>query len=203
MASRSGNVVQAATAAINNAEILSDQGSWSTAIDLCESALRNYEAVGYSAGIAAANLFAGVAAMRNGELESADGRLATARPQLQALGMADMLTELDSRELELRVKTGTATIADCVGLAERVAGDDVMVSRVLRAKAIIELRSGIDPEPTLLEALRLTPSTGFERALALHALATMVPDSPRAPKWRDEADHTFQALGVHTPPPVL
>ncbi|MBI4932967.1 MAG: AAA family ATPase [Actinobacteria bacterium] len=203
VASRSGNVVQAATAAINNAEILSDQGSWSTAIDLCESALRNYEAVGYSAGIAAANLFAGVAAMRNGELESAHGRLATARPQLLALGMADMLTELDSRELELRVKTGTATIADCISLAERVAGDDVMVSRVLRARAIIELRSGIDPEPTLLEALRLTPSAGFERALTLHALATMVPDPTRAPKWRDEADHTFGSLGVHTPPPVL
>lgn len=203
VAGRSGNVVQAATAAINNAEILSDQGSWSTAIELFDSALRNYEAVGYSAGIAAANLFAGVAAMRCGEFHDAADRFAVARPQLQALGMIDMLTELEVRELELHCRQGRLTLSECDELTTRLAElDPTLESRVLRAKAVVEAREGLVPELTLRRALALTPSGGYERALTLRALAELVPDSPDVDAWRDEAAVTFRALGVHTPPPV-
>ena len=203
VAERSGNVVMAATAAINSAEILSDQGAWHQAIDLLESAHRNYEAVGYTAGIAASTLFTAIAAKRVGGLERADALFQSARADLERLSMADMIDELDAHHTDLQARTGAATTDDCDSLIGRLGRGHSCIPRVLRARALIQQRQADDPEPTLREALRLTPTASFERALTLHALATMLPDSPMAEEWRDEADHTFQALGVHTPPPVL
>jgi class 3 adenylate cyclase/tetratricopeptide (TPR) repeat protein len=203
VADRSGNVVMAATAGINSAEILSDQGSWLQAIELLDSAHRNYEAVGYTAGIAASSLFAGIAAKRATQFELAEERFEAARSDLERLGMAEMIDELDAHVLDLRARTGTIGRSDCDAMIERFGRGHGCTPRVLRARAVIEHRAGFDPEPTLKDALRLTPTASFERALTLDALAALVPTSALAEQWRDEADHTFQALGVHTPPPVL
>ena len=54
---------------MNSAEVLGDQGSWDRSLALLDDAGRNYEAVGYAPGDAAAvQLFSGVAAMRSGDL---------------------------------------------------------------------------------------------------------------------------------------
>ncbi len=97
VAQRSGSVVLAANAAINSAEVLADQGEWQRSIDLIDDAIRNYEAVGYAPGVAAADLFAGVAAMRDGQVANARERFDRAHSALAALGMDELLEDLATR----------------------------------------------------------------------------------------------------------
>lgn len=201
LAQRGGNVVQAATAAINNAEILSDQGHWSRAVELCDGALRNYEAVGYSAGIAASLLFSGTAALRAGWFDDAAHRLERAHALLERLGMVDLHDEVEARVLELHARQGIATVEECLALAARFGRDHSCHVRVLRARALVEHRLGVEAEPTLREALAVGPSTGYERALTLHALRTVRPDAVEATEWQAEADATFRTLGVVAVPP--
>ncbi len=205
IAERSGSVVLAATAAINSAEILSDQGHWARAIDLLESALRNYQAVGYSAGIAAATLFAGVAEMRDGRLDAASRRLIDASELLQRLGMVDMLDELDSRQLELDAHAGAATIAECDELAQRFGDDHPCAPRILRIRAMLEQMQGRheSARSTLLSALELNTPASYERALCLTALDFVAPGSPDASEWRREAGVILRALGVEATPPMI
>ncbi len=76
----------AANAAFNSAEILADQGQWIRAIELCDDALRNLEAVEYQPGTGAALLFSAVAAMRAGDVNMAASRLGRARTIFESLG---------------------------------------------------------------------------------------------------------------------
>ena len=144
VAQRANSVVLAATAAINSAEVLCDQGSWARAVELLESAKRNYAAIGYSAGIAASTMFAGVAEMRAGQFEDASTRFTDARGLLVRLGMADMLDDLDVVELELRAFTGLATAADAESLAGRFGPDHPSTDRVTRTQALLEHAAGRD-----------------------------------------------------------
>ena len=171
IAERSGSVVLAANAAINSAEVLSDQGAWGRAIDLLEGALRNYRAVGYSAGIAAATLFAGVAESRDGRFDDAAQRLASARSLLEELGMGEMIDELDTRQLELNVLVGGASADACDELADRLGAGHPYTVRVVRAKGVLQHLAGAQAAAmcTLLEALGLPSSEGFERALTLRS----------------------------------
>ena len=100
-AQRAGSIVPAATAAINSAEILCDQGEWDRALGLFDGAVRNYEAVGYQPGIGAANLFSAVAAMRSGRLDDAARRLDVAEALLTDLAMTEWLDDLATRRSEL------------------------------------------------------------------------------------------------------
>lgn len=201
-AERAGTVVPAATAAINSAEILSDQGDWARAMELFDAAIRNYRAVGYPAGIAAATLFWAVAAMRAGDLVVADERLASAREQLEDLGMAEWVDDLDSRRLELDVLRGTAVPDDGVRLLERFGAGHPFRVRVLRAVALTCVGHGdhAGARAALDEALASAPR-GFERALTLLAAARTV-EGERAQELSDEADAILGELGVSRPPPL-
>lgn len=198
----SGSVVLAATAAINSAEVLSDQGSWAAALELLDSAERNYAAVGYTAGTAAASLFAGVACTRAGRFDEAAARFVGARTLLVRLGMTDMVEELDTRELELAVRTGTATVAMCEALAERFGEAHPMLPRVLRCQALAAAAAGDveSAKATIGRALTLARE-GYEHALVLTAALLVAPDDPEAPQWRAESAATFGRLGVTSPPP--
>jgi tetratricopeptide (TPR) repeat protein len=204
LAQRTGSVVLAATAAINSAEILSDQGDWARATELLDSARRNYSAVGYSAGIAAASLFAAVAAMRDGRLDEARSRLDVARDLLGRLGMAEMVDELDGRELELDALMGTATIERCRTLETRFGLDHPSTARVKRTRGILEHLAGRDDDATatLLDAVALDATPGLERALTLRALEQVAPIAPEADRWHDEADAILSTLGVRRVPPL-
>lgn len=204
IAERSGSVVLAATAAINSAEVLSDQGDWRRAVELLESALRNYRAVGYAPGIAAATLFVGVAEMRAGQLDAAATRLAAVREMFAKLGMGEMLDDLASRELEFALLTGTATIAHCDDLAARFGVAHPLLVRVLRVKAVLQHLEGRsdDAVRTVQRALALPSSAGFERALNLDALIAITPAAAEVSTWAADRDAILADLGVHTLPPV-
>jgi class 3 adenylate cyclase/tetratricopeptide (TPR) repeat protein len=205
LAQRSGSVVLAATAAINSAEVLSDQGDWARAIELLESAHRNYAAVGYSAGVAATELFSGVAAMRDGRLEEARRQLDTARVLLVELGMADMVDEVDSRLVELDLLAGRPVAAVASELLARLGATHRCAARVLRAGALDAFLAGdtSDAERTLRVALAAGPDHGLERSLTLRALVAVVPSSDDAGAWLDEAGAIDRSLGVRQSPPLL
>lgn len=198
-----GSVVLAATAAINSAEVLSDQGSWTAALELLDSARRNYEAVGYTAGTAAASLFAAVACTRAGRFDEARDLFDLARSLLVRLGMSDMVDELDTRQLELAVRTGTATVESCTALIERFGGPHPCVPRVLRCQGLVEAVHGDQraARSTIDRALALAPE-GYERALVLLAAALISPDDPDAARWRADAQTTLDRLGVASAPPL-
>src|SRR5690606_30711572 len=88
-----GGVVLGGTAAMNSAEILADQGQWSRALDLFDDARRNFAAVGYPVGEAAALLFSSVPAMRAGHLDAADERLRDATERLRRLGVTELVDD--------------------------------------------------------------------------------------------------------------
>lgn len=205
LAQRSGNVVLAATAAINTAEVLSDQGDWARAIELLESAHRNYAAVGYSAGVAAAELFSGVAAMRDGRLDESRHQLDSARVLLTELGMADMVDEVDSRLVELDLLAGRRVALAARQLLARLGATHHCAPRVLRAGALDAHLAGdsADAERALRDALDAGPAHGLERSLTLRALAIVTPAGAEARSWLDEAAAIDRALGVRRSPPLL
>lgn len=203
IAQRAGNVVLAATAALNSAEILSDQGEWAQAVDLFDGARRNYEAVGYAAGVAASALYAGVALTRDGRLDEAEGRFAAARTSLERLGMADLLDELDSRVLELQLLAGTVTLDSCTGLAARLGAQHPCISRVWRVEAILRHGAGdlTEAERLLGEAVRA--GEGLDRVLALRALAALWPDSSAVGTWMAEAEAICRQMEARRVAPAL
>jgi tetratricopeptide (TPR) repeat protein len=202
LAERSGSVVLAATATINGAEILSDQGHWSRAIELFEGAHRNYEAVGYRPGTAAARLFAGVAKMRAGQLDSADENFANVRATLEQLDMVEWIQDLDTRTLELMALRGEITPDAAESLVQAFGPGHAFEIRARRSLALAQLLGGSagDAERELSALLELPACTGFERSLCLQALGRI--DSTRGPEWRSEAKMIFLNLGVVQPPPL-
>lgn len=203
-AQRAGTVVPAATAAINSAEILSDQGHWQQAIALFDDATRNYAAVGYEPGVAAANLFAGVAAMRDGQLDLAATKFDESRQLLDRLGMTEWVDDLDSRHLELDLLSGRSRLADCEGLIERFGAGHPFRIRVLRAAGLAA--SQHEQHDTAESFLRLAldeSEPGFERALTLLALQLAVPRSPEVGQWQEAARGVLTELSVDQSPPLV
>ena len=170
-ADRAGSTVLSSGAALNSAEVLSDQGHWTRALELFDRAARNYEAVGYAVGTAAAHLFAAVATMRLGELERSHELLVRARGELTDLGK-ELVDDLSSRELELAVLDATATVTSCDDLERRLGEDHPLWPRIRRCRGLIELLDGraTEAEAILREALAREAVQGFERALTLQAL---------------------------------
>ena len=202
-AERAGSAVLSSGAALNTAEVLSDQGHWEQALELFDRALRNYRATGYNVGIAAASLFSAVAAMRLGHLDDAATTLEVARAEITELGQ-ELTDDLDSRHLELDVLARRARVEDCARLNDRFGTDHPLRSRVIRCQAIVLLERGeAEAARNLLEAdLGRGEVDGFERALSLRALALTLGPGPAARSHVDEADAIFARLGVVHPPPL-
>lgn len=205
IAERAGSIVPAATAAINSAEILSDQGHWGRAIELLENAIRNYESVGYSPGIAAANLFSAVAATRAGQLERAADQLSRARELLEQQGMVEHLDEVDSRQVELELRDGTATVEKCVALIGRLGRDHPLTTRVSRSVGLALFIEADAPEAmkVLADVAESAEPGSFERAMTLHALGLVSPGHDDAAIWSGETAEICARLGIETLPPLL
>ena len=202
-AERAGSAVLSSGAALNTAEVLSDQGHWEQALELFDRALRNYRATGYNVGNAAASLFSAVAATRLRHLDDAATTLEVARAEITELGQ-ELTDDLDSRHLELDVLARRARVEDCARLNDRFGTDHPLRSRVIRCQAIVLLERGeAEAARNLLEAdLGRGEVDGFERALSLRALALTLGPGPAARSHVDEADAIFARLGVVHPPPL-
>ena len=176
-AQSAGNIVLAANAAINSAEILADQGQWVQSLELFDSAIRNFEAVAYMPGIGAALLFSAVPAMRSGATDDAAARLHRSNDILSSLGMGELVLDLHTRQLELAVLTGIAEASTCDNLLERLGAAHPLHHRVLRSRGVVQFESGAtsDAVASLRAALDTPAPTDFERALTLRALTVSAP----------------------------
>ena len=202
-ADRAGSTVLSSGAALNTAEVLSDQGHWTPALELFDQAARNYEAVGYAVGTAAAHLFAAVAAMRLGDLERARTLIIRARGELTDLGK-ELADDLDSRELELAVLDATATAEDCDHLERRLGDEHPLWPRVRRCRGLVSLLSGrsVEAEAILRGVLERTVVQGFERALTLQALV-LVRGLVGSSELITEMEAIYVELGVAHRPPLV
>ena len=202
-AERTGSTVLSSNAALNSAEILCDQGHWDRSLKLFDDAIRNYEAMGYGMGSAAARLFSSVAAMRLGRLDLADERLAAARSAITALG-TDLTDDLDSRQLELDLLAGSATVDQCRLLYDRFGPGHPLRARAARclAGALIDHHDDDAVVEVLTAELASPGCTGFERALTCHTLLRVLPDGPDARNRADEMRAIFVSLGIVRVPPL-
>ena len=197
-AEAAGSVVLAANAAINSAEILADQGAWQRALELFDSAIRNFEAVRYVPGIGVALLFSAIPAMRSGDTENAAARLARAHHLLDQLGMNEFVADVESRRLELDLMLGTAKTSACDDFLQRLAPDHPFRHRVLRSKGLSQAIEGNlgDAATTLRAALAAPASTDFERAVTLRALAATAPTDSEHETWVSEIDEVRRRLDI-------
>lgn len=202
-ADRAGSTVLSSGAALNSAEVLSDQGQWAQALELFDRAARNYEAVGYAVGTAAAHLFASVAAMRLGELEHARSLMSRAREELTDLGQ-ELADDLDTRELELAVLAATATVEDCDALETRISDVHPLWPRVRRCRGLLALRQGApsEAETVFRDVLGRQSVRGYERALTLQALL-LVPEVDGSSEIASEMETIYSELGVERRPPLV
>ena len=203
-ATRAGNVVMCSNSAVNSAVILADQGHWDDALRLFSDAARNYQAVRNGPGMAAQRLFAVAPQLRGGDLDAARHSLETARSELTELRGLDLLPELLTRELELAVLSGRATVADCDAIAGQLGNQRVFVSRVSRCRAVVLYGRGDHDgaRAALLVDIGSEHSAGFERTLSLNALITLFPDDPDRVKWKRESTALQSELGVVRLPPL-
>ncbi len=204
-AERAGSAVLLSGAALNSAEVLSDQGHWEQALELFDRAIRNYRAIGYAVGVGAGHLFSAVAMMRLGRLDQAATILDVARGELSGLGQ-ELADDLDSRQLELDVLTGGGTLEDCTTLEERFGAEHPLITRVRRCQAMVLLRDGraTDARSMLETDLAGKLSGGYERAMSLRALIVVLgrdSASETAP-LEAEASSILAELGVTRAPPL-
>ena len=202
-AERTGSSVLSSNAALNSAEILCDQGHWERSLTLFDDAIRNYDAIGYPMGTAAARLFSSVAAMRMGRLDLADQRLGAARSAITALG-TDLADDLDSRQLELDLLAGSAGVGQCRLLHDHFGPGHPLRARTGRCLAAALMNDGDDEAAAeVLTAELASPScSGFERALLCHTLLQVSPNRPDARNRHDEMQAIFASLGIVRVPPL-
>ncbi len=202
-ARRSGNVVLTANATLNNAVILADQGHWEESLTQFDDAARNFTAVGNKGGQSAHRLFSSIPLMWLGDLDAATERLADARERLTELRFVDLMPQLVSRELQLAVLLGQATDELFESTAAQLGSQPSFVSQMVRCRAAVSSDAGdvAAARAVLIEDTANPSTVGYERALTLHALASLFPDDPAAAGWRTEAGALLAGLGVVRVPP--
>lgn len=198
---RAGNVVVAATATNNEAEILSDQGRLDEAEALFTEALRVWRAAGYPVGIALATSNLGRVSARAGRFEDAHRLLDEALAAFEKIGADSFVAEAEVRLAECLVFEGrhreaaksvekllTANASIHVATLERLAGYAVIQGRAPFAKA----KPHFDAS---LEAAHAA-EVPYETALTLLAVAQTGGEAS------GEADEILARLGVVSMPSI-
>jgi class 3 adenylate cyclase/tetratricopeptide (TPR) repeat protein len=203
---RSGDIIYAALAMNNEAEILSDQGKFESAEALFTEALRVCRAAAYVLGeeFITANL--GRLAARTGRFADAHERLDRAGAKLHEVGSEGLALEVDARRAECFVfegryreaaKAAESTLAQAAALG-RTASLGSLLERLL-GYALHQARQPAKARPHFEESLRLAreAKAEYEVALTLRALA-----ETGAPEHAAEAAEIFERLGVVSTPKV-
>ena len=198
------SVVLAETAALNSAEILSDQGHWDRAIELFTAARRNWEAVGYPVGVGAATLFLAVARTRAGRLDEARRALDDADRLLSRIGVTELVEDLRTRELEWALLAGEPVIDRAERLLSQFGTGHHLCARLQRILGLAHaLEGGEEAAERAFEAsLAIEAKGSYEAALSSIAFATALPDHPDSEGRRHVAVDTFDRLDVAQPPPL-
>jgi tetratricopeptide (TPR) repeat protein len=206
---RAGDVLGAAIAANNAAEILCDQGHLEEARIAFTDARRAFRAAGHAWGVGCTASALGRIAARSGQLTDAAALLAEAVEGLDAIGSTRFAADARVRQVELALieeapdalERAAAVVAD---LAGREVGA-VLPLNASRLHAIALAGAG-----QVAEARRLTLDTlaGAVALPALHdeslcldlllGLAALDGTEPD-PAWRTRRDEVWQRLGIVAP----
>ena len=194
---QAGSVVPAANAAFNSAEILADQGQWDRALELCDDALRNLDAVGYRPGRGAALLFSSAPAMRSGDLSAAADRLREARVIFEDLGMTELLADLTVREFELGLLEGGFDESQWSSADAEFGSNAPIRHRLLRVCGLGRyLNEHPGARETLADARGEAAPTDFEYALTLRASLLADPTHAETDDWRRQVHEIRSRLGI-------
>ena len=198
------SVVLAETAALNSAEILSDQGHWDSATELFTDARRNWEAVGYRVGVAAATLFLAVAHTRASRLDDARRTLDEADRLLSSIGTTELIEDLRTRELEWALLADQPVIEPARKLLSEFGSGHHLGGRLQRTLGLAHaLAHDEDAARQALEAsLAMEAEGSFEAALSSIAFAVALPNHRSSAARRRAAEKTFGRLDVVKHPPL-
>ncbi len=187
-----GDVVLAGIGAVNQAEILGDQGHWASAASLLDNVIRNWEAIGYEPGVAVALSYRGTAHGRAGRHDQASADLEQALLRSSAIGVSSLVAGARLRLAELALLIGQADTCDRLldevdAMPEAAQSDITRRSRLMRA--IARLPRDIGAGVAALEALT-SNAADYDEAVALAILDRVAPiDTPRA-------EHLTSRLGI-------
>ena len=106
-----GDVIGAATAALNIGEILSNQGHLDEAERLFAEASRAWRRSGYEVGIAVATSYTGRLHARRGDYAMARTMLADAVERFEKMGASHFVVETKAFQLECEVLAGSGPLA--------------------------------------------------------------------------------------------
>jgi tetratricopeptide (TPR) repeat protein len=196
-----GDVIGAATAAINIAEILSNQGHYDDAEPLFEQAIRSCRRSGYEVGIAVATGYAGRLQARRGEYALARTMLSDAVERFEKMGASHFVVETKAFQLECEVLAGSGRAASDAAEAllteARAVGDPLLEAVILRTQGWAHLVEGEfdDAERVADECLRISEEVGsrYETALAL-----IMRGQVKAATGRDRSEDHTRARAILT-----
>ena len=209
---RTGNLVDAAAATINRAEILADQGRLDEAEAAFSEALRVWRSVNYPRWVASATMQLGRVMSRRGRFDEAMRRLEEAREMFLAIEAASeaLETEVWIAECLLLGRRTDAALAMAEGALQREAamgGSGVHRATLhrIRGYALAQIGDVTSAWAALDESLAAGRSRGaaYEIALTLEALSVIASLAGR-PYVPSEEDHrlVLQRLGVTRTPQV-
>ncbi|MFL5961585.1 MAG: tetratricopeptide repeat protein [Gaiellaceae bacterium] len=205
---RAGDVVRAATATGNEAEVLLDQGRLDEAAELFADALRVQRAAGFAFGVGSATTNLGVIAARRGSFDEAHRLLAEARAQFEEIGAGSFALHVRVREAEALVLEGrhghaiaqAGEASAALAEAGEVGVHTAQLERLI-GYALVQARRPDDAGPHLAESLRVARELGaaHEEALTLKALADTGLGSPGD---GEAARRILDGLGVVSVPAI-
>jgi len=201
---RAGDVVDAATDAANQGEILCDQGKIDAAQALFEQALSVFAASDNPYLVAYVTDFIGRAHLRAHDTDAADEAFTRAAAGFAALGARELGWDARIRRAEVRNLEGRyAEAAHMAGEIFAEAGDEPLPA-VLEAaahRAVGRARAGLgDLDGAVrhgLQSLRLSGPSPFDRALSLACLSCW--SATDAEQREAEAVDLLRGLGVEDP----
>ena len=196
-----GNVTLSAAAAMNAAEILLDQGSFETALELLAEVRRVFAAAGYEAALLYADLLYGVALTRLGQVGDAGPIIGHCEAQFESGSMQLYALESAVRAVEVLMISGewnaarekaTATLGRA-GSVDRASVIEVRSHRLLGIIAHVTGNSGAAALLRSAEDRCRADGMQYELALTLMPLAAI---DPSATAETDEASEIFERLGI-------
>jgi len=196
VAQRAGDVVYAAIATNNAAEILSDQGHLDDARAQFEDALRTFRASKFMIGVPTVTSNLGRLAARAGRFDEAEPLLRDALEAFRALGADTWVTEVQGRLAERHVLAGEYRTAEALAreVAESANANALGASaeRTL-GYALVQARQREEAQPHLERSLEIAESIGarYEAGLTLRALA-----DTGHPELHARSEAIFAELGV-------
>jgi len=210
---RIGNLMQAAAANLNIAEVLTDRGELADAEGLLQQTMPFWKSSEYRYFLGACLWLLGRASLRGNRIDEALTRFAEARDVLLEVGAEHEVVDIDARVAECRLLKGEA--AQALGAADALLAQSEPAEAVARLTPLLQRVRGyalmLDGDPfgardafEAAVAVARERADAFELALALNALTALDRLEGVEPPQEmvDESRALIARLKVRALPPV-